>query len=126
VATVGQEQSVKTIADWLGRTKWTERVQLDRFKKGGEEALAYRQYLLHWRDGNVRRPLAIRPDSAYTDGFLAVLSDVVQGVPSKLITIGPAILSALAFGTIGPLRAADDEDALQALVAVGPTSGAVL
>lgn len=115
----GQGATVDIITDWLGRSKWAQAVPLEPFAKGGEDLLAYRQYLLHWRDAQGKlSPLAIaRPDGdPWGRWCLNLLADSVQGIPSQLKKHVPAwigVVKAMPFETSPVFRPADDDDVLR-------------
>ncbi len=117
----GQELSVKAISDWLGQCKWAEPVSLERFRAGGEEQLAYKQYLLHWRDKGTLQPLTLAvPDhDQFAQWFFRRMSSAVQGYPSGLKTMGPGIVVSALDLPARLLRRADDDDALRSLTPAG-------
>lgn len=117
----GQELSVKAISDWLGQCKWAEPVSLERFRAGGEELLAYKQYLLHWRDNGTPRPLTLGlpDDNQFVQWFFRQMSREVQGYPSELRLKGPVVVRTAQDLPVTVLRPADDDDALLAARAAG-------
>jgi hypothetical protein len=114
----GQENAINgIIKPWLDRTGWVESVTLREFRAGTEARLAYEYFLLHWRDENKPKPLAIverAQNRPMVEWFLDNLARVVKGIPSNFTLAAPDhIQSAL---NLPPqfqiLWEADDEQAL--------------
>jgi hypothetical protein len=82
-----QKSAVDAINEWRLRGARKERLSLEEFQSGAEEELAYRHFLLHWKDqstGDRLRLAPVRENPRVVEHFFTRLKDEVKGIPSYL------------------------------------------